>query len=175
MCYSHPFDTTKVIKVEYNNSIQRNQNKLETYYYEKLIKKGVDFSHISKFYGNISTNLGAGIIYEAIKDFNGHYSKSFEYLILKKLLSSTDELSLLKELNLYLNVQGIVFGDVVLSNVLCQETSKDKYKLMIIDGLGARRFSFKFWLQNKSITFNKVRIKKQWKKLMTNYNRAMLR
>ncbi len=64
----------------------------------------------------------------------------------------------------------IVFGDVVLSNILCQEFKENEYKLIIVDGLGARRFGFKLWLHTRSKLFTKFRIKKQWKKLLDNYN-----
>ncbi len=169
-CYIHPDDTSKLLKVEYNNSIDRNQNKLDIYYYTYLKKQNVSFSHIPKYYGTIETNKGDAVIYDSIKNYDNSVSKSFEEIIGEKKLSTLEEKQLLEELQTYLLTNLIVFGDVVLSNILCQEVSPNHYKLIIIDGLGGRRFGWKLWLHIHSKFYTKFRIAKQWKKLIKNYN-----
>ncbi len=173
-CYIHPNDTSKIIKIEYANVIDRNQNKLDSFYYEYLKKNMVSYSNIPKYYQKVQTDKGEGIVFDAIKDYSGKYSKTFEDIIISKTLSTNIELSLLNELKLYLIDNMIVFGDVVLSNILCQEFRKNEYRLIIIDGLGARRFGFKLWLHTNSKLFTKFRISKQWKKLMKNYKQLSL-
>ena len=46
---------------------------------------------------------------------------------------------LINELKQYLEANGILFIDTSLTNIFCKKISKDKYKLIIVDGLGARR------------------------------------
>jgi len=168
-CYIHPNDATKVVKIEYIDYIDRDQNKLDVYYNKYLKKLDVSYSNISKCYGYIDTNIGTGVVYDAIKNYDGTISKSFEYIITEKVLSKKEEKTLLLELKPYLSENYIVFGDTMMSNILCQEVSKQNYKLIIVDGLGARRYGFKLWLHMHSRLFTKIRIKKQWKKLLKNY------
>ncbi len=94
---------------------------------------------------------------------------TFEEIVKSGIFSQEAELKLLKELQIYLEKNRIVFGDVVLSNIMCKKTDENTYKLVIVDRLGARRFSFKFWLQQHCKIFAKIRIKRQYKKLMRNY------
>ncbi len=173
-CYLHPNDFTKVIKVEYNNSIDRNQNNLDLYYYNYLEKKNTSYSNIVKCYGEVETNIGSGVVFDAVKNDDGTFSQSFEDVIAQKTLSKEEESKLLLELQYYLSENNIVFGDVVLSNILCQKISKNNYKLIIIDGLGGRRFGFKLWMHMHSKLFTRLRIQKQFKKLMRNYKQLAL-
>ncbi|MCK5294597.1 MAG: hypothetical protein KAJ49_08100, partial [Arcobacteraceae bacterium] len=134
-----------------------------------LKTKNISYKHISKYYQEIQTNLGQGIVFESILDYNDIYSKSFEDIIRERRLTNTQEESLLDTLKKYLQENMIVFGDVVLSNILCQEIQPNEFQLIIIDGLGSRRFGWKLWLHIHSTLFTKYRIHKQWKKLMINY------
>ncbi len=168
-CYINPIDNDKIIKILYNNNSKREQNNLDIYYYNHLKNKKISYANIAKYYGTIKTNKGVGLVFSSIKDYNGALSKSFEEIVVKELLSVSQQSILLNNLSNYLSTNMIVFGDVVLSNILCQEFKKDNYKLVIIDGLGARRFGFKLWMHKYSKLYTKFRIKKQWKKLMINY------
>ena len=169
-CYIHPSDNNKVIKVQYNNNINRNQNDLDIYYYDYLKDKDISYSNIANYYGTIETNKGIGLVFDQIKDYNNSLSKSFEDIVTKSTISLEQQNILLDSLSDYLYCNMIVFGDVVLSNILCQEYQKDTYRLIIIDGLGARRFGYKLWLHTHSTIYTKFRIKKQWNKLINNYN-----
>ncbi len=167
-CYIHPDDSSKLIKIQYKNI--RNQNNLDIFYYNYLKNNTISYSNIPRYYQNIKTDKGDGVVFDAIKDYDGAYSKSFEDIIIKKTLSDKMEETLLSELESYLFENMIVFGDVVLSNILCQECKENKYKLIIVDGLGARRFGLKLWLHTHSKLFTKFRINRQWKKLLDNYH-----
>lgn len=167
-CYIHPNDNNKILKIEYSNNIRRNQNELDIFYYNYLNQKNISYSHISKCYGTVETNKGNAVVFEFIKNYDNSIPYTFEEIIKNKTLSDKKELQLLNELQEYLIMNSILFGDAVLSNVLCQEFKKNKYKLVIIDGLGGRRFGFKLWLHTKSKLFSQYRIHKQFKKLINN-------
>ncbi len=169
-CYIHPDDDNKIIKIQYNNDINRNQNDLDKYYYTYLQNRNISYLNIAEFYGTIETNKGSGLVFNSIKDYNNLLSKSFEDIVINKLLPISEQTILLDNLSNYLKENMIVFGDVVLSNILCQEFKQGSYRLVIIDGLGARRFGFKLYMHIYSKLYTKFRIKKQWKKLINNYN-----
>lgn len=167
-CYSHPNDFSKVIKIVGINENHRNQNELDYEYFQYLQNKQVPFTHITKCYGYIDTSLGQGLIFDKVYDYNNNISMSLKDFLIKKIYTLKQEDELLKQLEIYLKENNILFVDVHLSNILCCEYEKNKYKLMIIDGLGARRKGIKFYFYLKSNFFTRYKIIKQWKKFISN-------
>jgi len=171
-CYIHPLDKSKVIKVEYdhNKAKSNDQNSLDIYYYRSLNDSNVVFDHISRVYDKVETNKGWGLVFDAITDYTGRVSKTFENVVKSKLLNTTVEKQCLGELHDYIIKNNIMFYDAVLSNILCQEFEKGKYKLVIVDGLGGRKVGVKLWLRMNVSYFKKHIIHKKWIKLINNYN-----
>ncbi|RXJ90584.1 hypothetical protein CRV01_05365 [Arcobacter sp. CECT 8983] len=170
-CYIHPKDENKVIKVVHRNEKHNEQNKLEYKYYNFLQKRNKPLTHLTKCYGFINTNLGLGLIYERLKDYNNNPSKSFKFFLEEKIFTREEEDKLVSELKDYLFQNDILFIDVDLSNIFCQEFMENKYKLVIIDGLGARRLNWRFYTYLYSKTFTRYKIKKQWKKFFQNFKK----
>ena len=168
-CYIHPNDNSKVIKIVHRQEKHNEQNKLEYMYYNYLEKKNVSLKYLSKCFGFVDTNLGEGLVFERILDFDNTPSKSFKVYLQNKSFNKLLENSLVNNLKKYLFENDILFIDVDLSNVFCQKISNDKYKLVIIDGLGARRLNWRFYLYLFSKKFTRYKIKKQWKKFYNNY------
>lgn len=170
-CYIHPEDENKVIKIVHRNEKHNEQNKLEYKYYEFLKKRDKPLAHLTKCFGFVDTNFGLGLIYERVKDYNNKPSKSFKVYLEEKLFTKAEENRLVDELKEYLFKYDILFIDVDLSNVFCKEISKDRYKLIIIDGLGARRLNWRFYTYLYSKAFTRYKIKKQWKKFYDNFKK----
>jgi hypothetical protein len=173
-CFIHPKDNSKIIKVIKPELINHNeQNKLEDIYYNFLYAKyeKEELSYIAKYYSKTDTNYGDGLIFERIIDYNGENSKHFRYYLKNNILSNEEELCLLDDLKSFLEYYNILFIDVSTVNLFCQEISKNRYKLIVFDGLGGRRFGFKFSLYLKSKLFTKYKVKKQWKKFILNYEK----
>jgi hypothetical protein len=168
-CYIHPEDKTKVIKIVHRQEKHNEQNKLEYKYFHFLKQKEIPLLHIPKCFGFISTNLGEGLVYERVMNYNAVPSVCFQKYLEKKVFSKEEELSLVNELKEYLFKYDILFIDVDLSNIFCQEVHEGEYRLMIIDGLGARRLNWRFYLYLFSSLFTRYKIKKQWKKFFNNY------
>ncbi len=77
-CYRHPDVPGLVVKVIHfsgNGSAEREAAR-EAAYYERLKKRLSDWRGIPKFFGSVSTNLGAGWVYEEITDFDGSPSRT---------------------------------------------------------------------------------------------------
>lgn len=165
-CYIHPNDNTKLIKIiKYKNN-SYNQNDLEYRYYNYLQKQQVSFDHIAIYFGKVKTNLGEGLVFERIIDFDNQASKQLTYYIKNHMLTTVKEKKLLNELKLYLEQNCILFMDVATINVMCKKISKSNYKLIIIDGLGGKRVGFKSYLYMNFSLYTKYKIKKQWKRFL---------
>ncbi|KLE07049.1 YrbL family protein [Aliarcobacter butzleri] len=164
-CYHHPSDSSKVIKVIYkNDKNHRNQNNLEYKYLNFLKNLKVPFTQITKCYGYIDTNFGKGLVYDKICDFNGKISIPFLDIVMEEKLSKNIQDMLVSELKNYILENNILFVDIGLYNILCCEYEKEKYKLIIIDGLGGRRPGLKFWLYLNSRMFTKYKVMRSWKR-----------
>ena len=153
------------------NEKHNNQNVLDFKYFNHLKKQMVDFSHITKCYGWVDTNHGKGLIFEKVENFDNTPIETFSYYSKHNLLDKDISLVLIQELKDYLFKNNILFVNVSLSNIFCQKISSNKFKLVIFDGLGARRTGFKFQLYLLSKLFTKYKIKKQWNKFVKNYER----
>lgn len=170
-CFINPNDNNKVIKVLHTKGEHNHQNELEYIYSNYLEQKGVLFTHITKCFGWTNTNKGRGLIFERVVDYDNKDTKTFRYYVKNHLLDENTEIELLNELKYYLIKNTILFIDVSLANVFCKKIAENKYKLIIFDGLGARRKGFKFNLYMKLHYFSKYKINKQWKKFISNYYR----
>lgn len=171
--YIHPIDKTKVVKITYDKSLKFNQNEMEYNYFQYLKKNKTPMTHLTDCYGKISTNFGEGYIFDRVYDYNGCTSMSFENIILKGKISKENELSIIEELKNFIFNNKIVFVDTALSNILCQEYKKDKFKLIITDGIGGKRLGIKAKLYQYSSLFAIYKIYKQWYKIIHIYNRTI--
>ena len=167
-CYIHPLDSTKVIKIMYeiNGTMAYNgaRNNIEYKYFKVLERLKVPFTHISKCYGYIETNLGKGLVFDKVYDYNGKISLSLKQIIKQNRLTKDIEDKLLRELKEYIFKNNILFIDYEPDNILCCEYEDGKYRLIIIDGLGGRRLGFKFWLYLNSKIYTMYKVRVQWKK-----------
>lgn len=145
------------------------RNNIEYKYFKVLEKLKVPFTHISKCYGYIETNLGKGLVFDKVCDYNEKVSLSLKHTMKENRLSKDIEDKLLRDLKEYIFENNILFIDYSIDNILCCEYKKGKYRLVIIDGLGAKRLGFKFWLYLKSKLYTKYKVKKQWKKFLKRY------
>lgn len=172
-CYNHPLDSSKVIKVLYKKdgvyAYDGNRNNLEYKYYTFLEKSKISFSHIARCYNFVETNLGDGLVFDKVFDYDGKISSSFRQLLIEKKFSKEEEIKLIEELKDYIFKNNILFIDCGVQNILCCEYEKNKYKLVIIDGLGAKREGLRFWLYLNSKSYTKYKIKRQWIRFIEKY------
>lgn len=175
-CYLHPHDNTKVIKTLHKKDEHNNQNELEYSYMKYITKrKNINLSQVTDCYGYVNTNLGKGLVFDRVLDFDGTPSKSFRYLVAYNLISREEQENLLEDLNNYLEKNKILFHDNSMTNIFYKKLSENKSTLVIVDGLGAKRLGFKFWLYMNIPLYRNYKIKKQWHKLMFLYNKDITR
>lgn len=173
LCYLHPDDPTKIIKVAYKEENARNQNMIEELYHAHMQEKGVSDEHLTHCYGTVDVEGKKGLVFDRVVNSDGSSSLTFADAVKKRVLSPDDALKLLEDLQGYLVVNNILFVDVSLDNIMCQEQEDGTFWLRIVDGLGARRPGFKFLLYRHFPRYTAYKVKSQWKKVMHNFERLL--
>ena len=164
-CYFHPEDANKVIKIippdkspealhaqkvwvrrlfHTPESLDANQTECDKF--ERLRKKLGDLKqkipYLVEFFGKTETDLGEGLVVQAIRNFDGTVSKS-----IRGALNSGgyDKAKLLKALEKMNQTSGdaTIYNDVGEDNVVVQILKSDhesdfEYKFWVVDGIQCR-------------------------------------
>lgn len=134
ICYVHPEDPSKLIKVLKGESEKQTRREMELY--RRLRRKNTDYSQLPRLYGKVQTNLGRGFITDLIRDFEGGISNSL-YWYFERGIPVTEFYPYLDDLKQYLlDNQIMISADMRRTNVLFQKLSVDRAQLVVIDGLG---------------------------------------
>lgn len=173
LCYVHPDDPSKIIKVPYRNRNARSQNRLEALYYAYLEKKGASFAHITRCYGSVDVEGEKGLIFDRVINSDGSRSMTFNDIVRQKIITPEQAEELLDDLKGYLVANNILFVDVSLDNIMCRREEDGSYRLVIVDGLGGRRPGFKFWLYRHFPSYAAYKVKRQWPKVMRNFQKLL--
>ncbi len=167
ICYIHPDDSDKCVKIIKVNRSHK-QSIREHSYYKFMERKNKDMRFLSKFYGKVNTNLGFGLVFELCRDSDIKISNSigyyFENNLYEESLSIIDNL---KKLRKNLTKNTIVFTDFNSNNILYKTETKT---IMVIDGIGNYDF-IKISDYFERLAKNKInrRFDRFEKKLFTKY------
>ena len=134
-CYVHPEDPRLGIKIPSGKVTAQTRREID--FYCKLKKRGVlDNPHIPKYYGLCETSIGAGIVVQLIRNYDGEISRPLNWYLAQGV--PVDEFhSYLEELKESLLQDLIIFNhDMQTGNMLLHKTSMGSARLVIIDGLG---------------------------------------
>ena len=135
VCYLHPHDQSRLIKLQKGESDKQTRRELSLY--ASLRRRGMtNFEHIPQFYGEVETSLGHGFVVDCVTDYDGSISRSLWWHFERGYPVS--EFSLyLDELRHYLLENQVVFSvDMGRYNILFQKLSPERARLVVIDGLG---------------------------------------
>lgn len=158
-CYFHPEDENKIIKVippgkspEKLHSqklwLRRvlqspetfNANRTESEKFEKLQKKLGDLQemlpHLVAYFGKVETDLGEGLVFQAIKNYDGSVSENVEDASETGGYNKATMLEALKAFAVNKH-DAVIFNDVGKSNIVVQVLKADhsSYKFWIVDGI----------------------------------------
>ena len=158
-CYFHPDDEDKVIKVippEKSPKVLHSQklwlrrmlqspetfnaNRTESEKFEKLErnlgKLEEVLPHLVKYFGKIETDLGEGLVFQAIKNYDGTISETVDDASQTGGYEKETLLEALKKFSLNKH-DAVIFNDVGKQNVVIQVLNADhsSYKLWIVDGI----------------------------------------
>ncbi len=162
-CYQHPEDDSKVIKVAYKGGKNRSQNKIESVYYQHLLSCHADLSMLAGYFGQTMTDLGPGLIFERVCNYDGSDAISLLEALEQQTVSEELIRTLIKRLANYLNENAILFVDVGFANILLPRQADNSYRISVIDGIGSRHPGFKFFIYRHIRPLRTYKIKKQLK------------
>ena len=174
VCYLHPHDQTRLIKLQKGESDKQTRRELSLY--ASLRRRGMrNFEHIPQFYGEVETSLGHGFVVDCVTDYDGSISKSLWWHFERGYPVS--EFSLyLEELRQYLLENQVVFSvDMGRYNILFQKLSPERARLVIIDGLG--NHTAINWLDHVDF-FVRRKIRRSWQRFigrLINYSAETMR
>ena len=140
-CYRHPGDDSLCIKILQPDR-HRKVLRREISYYNHLLERNIDWRHIARFHGEVSTNLGVGAVFERVRNADGSTACSLSQM-LKAGAPPLDPAGLAAEINQvmdYIYRQAIVLSDFNLRNLLWQVNAGTKHRLVIVDGIGHNDF-----------------------------------
>lgn len=161
-CYQHPDDENKVIKIRFGDV--NKQTRRELAIYESFAQRNMtNFQHVPQYYGKVETNLGEGMVFDLIRDFDGVISEPLYHSLRSgsPLSDFFPQLEALKQ-NLLDNLI-IISADIVgRHNILLQKLSPATSKLVIVDGIG--NHSAINWLDN-FMYFGQKKINRRWSRL----------
>lgn len=135
VCYQNPSDPARCIKVSRKEKCK--QSRREIRYFRYLVRRGVSFAHIPKFYGVIETEDLIGIEQELIQTPSGTHPLDIRHY-LKQNLSEEQHQEFwraLAKLKSYMLRYNIIPCDLVMSNMLVLE-EPGGMRIMLVDGLG---------------------------------------
>jgi len=162
-CYDHPSNPNLCLKVPFQDRIARKKQKRENLYFLYLQQRKIDFSHISQFRGKIETTLGEAYCFDKPLDSSGETSKTLLHYITEGQIPRENLNKALHQLGNYLLNQGIVFHDINTSNILLQKETANRFRLIIIDGLGDASF---LKIINKIPSIRSRTIQRRWNRVM---------
>lgn len=156
-CYVHPDDETlcvKVLRPDRTPSARRavatgwrrlkrlpsfDDQRKEHKAYRHLIRRGqLDWSHVPRFYGTVETDQGLGIVTALFRDWDGGYPKNLEELLPSGMTDSLD--AAIREFKGWLRRELFLTRDLLPHNIIAVADSAERYRLVIVDGIGNSEF-----------------------------------
>lgn len=137
--YMHPQNKKYCIKIA-NEQYSRSQRVMlrEIKY---LIRHQDFLKHLSRYHHEVVTNFGRGFVFDLIRDYDGHISKTLEFYIKQSNLRKINHLEVkIDEIFQDLLERKAVVHDLKPHNILIQWSSNNNYKLIIVDGFGNSDF-----------------------------------
>lgn len=133
ICYFHPEDTNKVIKIPKSTSYH--SDNLKEYKMFNYLKSRYDsLSSISTCYGFIDTNIGTGLLCECIRDTSGEVSKTIRSILSQNLDYSYEKVvGCVGEFSSFLIENNIQLFDLNLNNIVIKILKDDSYQAVSID------------------------------------------
>ncbi len=167
VCFVHPEDANKIIKIQKGDCATQTRRELRLYRWLAW-RRFDDYRQIPRYYGKLRTNLGPGFVVDLIRDYDDEVSKSL-YWFFERGYPMEEFLPYLEELKQYLLDSQIQINvDLTRSNVLFQKLDPARARLVIIDGLG-NHSAINWFDIFKAVSDRKI--DRRWRRFMTELKR----
>jgi len=158
-CFLHPENADLCIKVLHENSPVKTQTR-ELRYFKSLERRKISWSMVARLTDIVQTNLGRGVVFELVRDFDGQVSKTLDHY-----LRRNDErinkviVSKIEELKAYLLEEAIIFRDLITLNIVLRRTDQNTFAPVVVDGIGHNDF---IPICNYSTEMSRKKIMRTW-------------
>ena len=154
LCYVHPDDSNKCIKVLREDRIPRTRRQLtkgikklrpvkhwddqqkELTAYRQLLERDSPalWQHIPEFFGSVVTDLGLGVVTRIFRNFDGNFPRNLEQEIPHGIDDSLK--TGIAEFKSWLRQELVITRDLLPHNIIVVRDSSKHSRLVIVDGLG---------------------------------------
>lgn len=160
LCYQHPENPKRCIKVTHNKAHSKQQNEKDAVYYEVLKTRHIPWTHIPQCHGWVETDQGPGLCFDLIQGDTNHTLPSLNQGLEGHMFSLDEIRPALHQLYQYLYQYRIFTSDLRETNIICQPKGSS-WHCFLIDGLGDRDF---IKLAAHSKWLGHLKVDRQWKK-----------
>ena len=164
-CYIHPDDSDRCIKVVVLRGEE--ETRREQAYYKFLQKRQIGWEMLPKFYGVEETSMGAGAVFDLVRDADGEVGKTFEIYFSSSELTKQNLQGLitsLQALKVYLFRYNIITMSIKPKNIIYQRQDEQNGVAVIIDNIGN---SDVIPIGSYYRYFGKIKMIRKWNKFIT--------
>lgn len=164
VCYRHPQDNDKCIKVIVHGD--GSETEREIAYYRLLEKRNISWAMLPKYHGSLDTNQGKGFVFDLINNTDGTGALTLEsYFYDASLLMDNEEgiYNALTHLYDYLLAENIVTMNIKAKNIIYQRHSATAGILFIVDNIGNSDF---LPIASYLPLLGQAKIKRKWQRFI---------
>lgn len=145
LCYRHPRDNSRCIKVLSRRPPRRDQLRAvqrELDMYRRLQQRQIDWSMLARYHGPVETTRGEGQVYELIRDVDGQVARTLEDWLrdTPEALDKAALLTALRQLRRYLMHYRVITTTLHAHNMVWQRREDAPPRLVVIDDIGNADF-----------------------------------
>ena len=145
VCYAHPQDENLCIKVllPLESKARLIEAVREVGYYRLLEKRGIPWTMLPKFHGEVLTSRGPGYVFDLIRDYDGGVSQTLGHYLASSLETERHAEELAMSFDLlrdYLLQWKIITMTIKAKNILYHRIGKNEGRLVIVDNIGNSDF-----------------------------------
>ncbi len=136
-CFVHPGNESRCIKVSRGGDHRETMR--ETEYFEHLERRGIPWDLIPRCHGYVETNLGAGAVFDLVRDADGEIAKPLGHYLSSPRLAEKHRFGLaeaLAALRRYLTDHRIVIRTLKAKNLVYRVVTPEEGQLYIVDNIG---------------------------------------
>jgi len=141
VCYRHPDDEGKCVKVEWRSD--RGVTDEELRRYRRLQKRGISWDNLARYHGDVETDQGLCAVFDMPLDADGSVSRTLHYYLVSGAEHECDVAEMaesLIELKKYLLKHAILVRELKPENMVCSRGDAGNCTFILIDGVGNNQF-----------------------------------
>jgi len=143
-CWRHPINPALCVKVAKPEQ-ERTQNDIDYHYGRLLARRGVPTPHLTRVHGWVMTNRGRGLVVDLVRQPDGTPAPPLLEALRSGLIDLAQAYELVVEAFDWLAANRVILADFGPDNFLVRQLPDGRFRLVFVDGLGARHFGMRYW------------------------------